>query len=562
MDSMKRKPLQIVGQLIQLVKPLRMQMVGAILLGLFGHLLATVLMPLAAWGLLVGLGIFKAPSVPLIVLFMALAAGLRGLCRYGEQTFNHAIAFRLLALIRDRVFAALRRLCPAKLEGRQKGDLISLITTDVELLEVFYAHTLSPIGLALLYTVILVAALSWIHPLIGLFALLCYLFLGVCLPWFIARRGQAQAARQRQGSGQLASQVLETLKGLDQIVQFNAEALRRNQLNQQMETLETLETKRHELAATSQAGINAIILVMDFLLFALACVVTDWPGALLATFTFVASLGPTLALSALGMTLQSTLAAGDRVLGLLAEKPAVEAVVGEQPLALVQGQAPDLKAEAVSFAYEASPVLRALTLSLQPGQRIGLQGESGCGKSTLLKLMMRFWDPDAGRLLLAGRDLRQVNTTELRKQVTYLAQETQLFSETVADNLRLADPTASQAELEAVCQQVGLDERIKALPQGYETPLGENGETLSAGERQRLGLARALLKKAPILLLDEPTSHLDALNEAKLLQALKTLPEDQTVVLVSHRPSTLKQMTQRYQMQAGELKPCEEGGQP
>ncbi|MCD8077014.1 MAG: ABC transporter ATP-binding protein/permease [Lachnospiraceae bacterium] len=567
----RRSAPAIMARLIGLVRPLLHIMLAAILLGTVGYLCAIFLTILAAESLV---DRNAALFVPLVLL-----AVLRGLLHYAEQYCNHFIAFKLLAIIRHEVFASLRRLCPAKLEGRDKGNLISILTSDIELLEVFYAHTISPIAIAVLTSAVMVLYIARIHPAAGAYALGAYLIVGVGIPLWNGRRGGEAGMTYRNDFGALNSFVLDSLRGLDETLQYGQGEKRAAQMNARSEELGRTRESLSRMEGAQRALTNLVILLASFgMLFLTLHLrdrgVMDEAGVLLCTAAMMGSFGPTAALSSLSNNLNQTLASGERVLEILEEEPLVaeiprseesaasagmrEAETGDKfvsPVSESRGTAAGAftgaAAERVSFAYGAEEILRDCSLEIRPGQIVGIHGPSGSGKSTLLKLFMRFWDVNDGRVTVSGRDVREIPTTELRDTESFVTQETHLFHDSIANNIAIGRPGATREEIMEAARKASIHDFILTLPQGYDTEVGELGDTLSGGERQRLGLARAFLHDAPFLLLDEPTSNLDALNEGAILKSLAEAGEHQTVVLVSHRRSTLRLADVVYEMDGG-----------
>lgn len=549
----KRNHWKLMLQLSGLVKPLSGYMVLAVLMGLAGHLCATFITVFAGFAMLAGLG--EPVPVSISVLFLAMGgfALMRGLLRYGEQACNHFIAFKLLALIRDKVFCALRRLCPAKLEGKEKGSLISVITSDIELLEVFYAHTISPALIALLFCTGICLFLGSYHPVLGILAFASFLIVGVFIPMAVSKLNGWAGMRFRTMSGDLSSFVLDSLRGLPEILQYHAGDRRRKEMNERTEALSAEEGQMKKLSGWNTAVTNSVIWVADLaMLFTSAWLfqhgMVEFEGVVIPTVTLMSSFGPVVALAALGSTLQNTFAAGNRVLDILEEIPVTEEIQGKETVEFTGA-----KAEKVSFSYGNEEILHEVSMEIPKNKIIGIQGKSGSGKSTLLKLFMRFWQAREGEVEISGHSVNEVNTTNLRDMESFMTQETHLFHDSIASNLRIAKPEAPMEELENACRKASVHDFIMSLPKGYETPVGELGDTLSGGERQRLGLARAFLHDAPFMLLDEPTSNLDSLNEAVILKSLHKERKGKTVILVSHRKSTMGITDKIYSVEHGRM---------
>lgn len=544
----RRSGIRIMGQLIGLVKPLFHVMTAAVILGVVGYLCAIFLTVFAGMALLNVLGIDR--SIPLITLFVILAAAavLRGILHYGEQACNHYIAFKLLALIRHKVFAALRRLCPAKLDGRDKGNLISIITSDIELLEVFYAHTISPIAIAVIVCVITEAVFFRYHWMTGVFALAGYLAVGLIVPLRNSSRGADKGMEFRTEFGDLNSFILDSLRGLDETIQYGQGKLRSAQIDERSRRLDKKQKYMKELEGAQRGMTNVLILLFSFgMLFLSTWLVMkgqmEFEGGFLCTILMMGSFGPVTALSSLSNNLMQTLASGERVLSIMEEEPVVDETEGEEA-----GAFGDISCGNLDFAYDDEQILKDYSIEIPEGSRIGIHGKSGSGKSTLLKLIMRFYDPDQGSIRIHGRDLKKINTDELRNMESYVTQETCLFHDSIANNIAVAKPGASRQEIEEAAKKASLHEFIMSLPNGYDTPVGELGDTLSGGERQRIGIARAFLHDAPLMLLDEPTSNLDSLNEGIVLKSLRESCRDKTMIIVSHRESTMAAAQKVYEM--------------
>ena len=546
-----RSNLSCMARLITLVGPLTGVMLLAIALGVLGFIAATLIPVLGGVGILAVL--HHQDTLPLIFLVSALCALLRGVFRYGEQTCNHYIAFKLLAILRQKVFAALRRLAPAKLDGRDKGDLISVITSDIELLEVFYAHTISPAAIALVMSLLTAAFLAWFHWAYGVLALLAYATVGILLPVLASRRSGDTGNRMRQKAGQLSAFVLDSLRGVDETIQYHGQAQRLSELEGRTDDLSRVQEDMSRITGTNTAVTHTVIWLYDLALLALGLVLLEqgqvnFGGVLIPLTTLMSSFGPVVALANLGATLQSTFAAARRVLDILDEAPVVEEVSGQSTT-----QFHGASCEALTFSYGGETILDGLTLDFPKGKVVGIVGRSGSGKSTLLKLLMRFWDRQSGEVTISERDVRNINTSDLRSMQGYMTQDTDLFHDTILKNILIARPNATREEVEEACKKASIHDFILTLPQGYDTPVGELGDTLSGGERQRLGLARAFLHNAPFLLLDEPTSNLDSLNEAEILRSLHRERDQRTVILVSHRRSTMGIADQVHSVEHGRV---------
>ena len=597
----RRSAIQIMGSLIGLIKPLLHIMLAAIVLGTSGYLCAIFLTILAGQvivhGLLTGVAGLLVPvnnmwlvftPVKTIITVMIVIAVLRGILHYVEQYCNHFIAFKLLAIIRHKVFAALRKLCPAKLEGRDKGNLISIITTDIELLEVFYAHTISPIAIATLTSMIMVIFIGRYHWLAGLLALAAYLIIGVAIPMWNGKCGSQKGMEFRTNFGELNSFVLDSLRGLDETIQYGQGEKRKEQMSERSKKLAGMQESLSRMEGSQRSFTNMVILLASFGMLALTIWLYDkgmmgFEGILTCTIAMMGSFGPVVALSSLSNNLNQTLASGERVLSLLEETPLVEEIPGDVETSGAESREHGFtgaEAENVTFSYREQSskeslkkgskerskegrrgiqdqkdpkILDNFSLKLQPGKITGIHGASGCGKSTFLKLLMRFWDVQKGSISVDGEDVRKIPTRHLRNLESYVTQETHLFHDSIANNIAIAKPGASREEIMEAAKKASIHDFIMTLPKGYDTEVGELGDTLSGGEKQRIGIARAFLHECPLILLDEPTSNLDSLNEGIILKSLKESAEKKTVVLVSHRVSTMNVADVVYEMENGRI---------
>ena len=503
----RRSGIQIMGQLIGLVKPMLPIMLAAIFLGTLGYLCA-IFLTITAAGTVVKITDGSGISGSLFFLLIALAV-LRGILHYAEQYCNHFIAFKLLAVIRHKVFAALRKLCPAKLEGRDKGNLISIITTDIELLEVFYAHTISPIAIAILTSLVMTGVIGHYHWGAGLFALGAYLCVGLVIPLWNGRRSGSQGMEYRNAFGELNSFVLESMRGLDETIQYGYGEERERQMEERSVSLGNMQKELSRMEGGQRAVTNLVILLCSFgMLFLMLALygkgAVGFEAIVICTVAQMGSFGPVVALSSLSNNLNQTLASGERVLSILEETPMVEEVPEndagkQQPVMEFTGAS----ARHVTFAYENEIILKDYSINLNPGKIIGIHGASGSGKSTLLKLLMRFWDVNQGTLEVNGSEIRQIPTRTLRDMESYVTQETHLFHDSIANNIAIGKPGASREEIVEAAKKASIHDFIQTLPDGYDTKVGELGDTLSGGEKQRIGIARAFLHDAPFLLMDD-----------------------------------------------------------
>ena len=561
----RRSGIAIMGKLIVLIKPLLHVMAVAILLGVTGYLCAISLTILGAKTLGMATGGFLSDTVKYlsenagvsekitgIMTAMLLVAVFRGVFHYIEQYCNHFIAFKLLAVIRHKVFAALRKLCPAKLEGRDKGNLISIITTDIELLEVFYAHTISPIAIAIIVSLVMIIFIGSYSVAAGVFALIAYLVIGVVIPIINGKRGGTLGMKFRNAVGELSSFVLGELRGIDETIQYGAGEKKKKAIYDKSVNLSKIQKELAE-AEGRQRGftVGAIqlfsygMLLLTLILYSNSLI--EFEAVVICTVAMMSSFGPVVALSALSNNLNQTLASGERVIALLEEEPEVaEVEAGKDSISL--SEFTGAKAKAVDFSYGDKKILEDFTLEIKKGKILGIHGASGSGKSTFLKLLMRFWETDSGEILISNKDIKKIVTEDLRKLEGYVTQETHLFTGTIAENIALGKPEAKLGEIKEAAKAASIDEFITSLPNGYDTKVGELGDTLSSGEKQRLGIARAFLYNAPFILLDEPTSNLDSLNEGIILKALKEKSKGRTILLVSHRDSTMNIVDEMVEM--------------
>ena len=546
----RRSSIKIMGKMIGLVKPLAHIMTAAVFLGTLGYLCAIFLTITAGHGVLLAMKGQRVTKYLIILVFLAV---MRGILHYAEQYCNHFIAFKLLAIIRHQVFAVLRKLCPAKLDGREKGNLISIITTDIELLEVFYAHTISPIMIAILTSLIMVVFIGKFHVYAGIFAVCSYLLVGCVIPLWNGSKGGQKGMEFRSGFGNLNSFVLESLRGIDETIQYGQGKKRKAQISEKSIELGKMQKDLNCMEAMQRAVTDLVILCCSFGMFFLMYHLyqagnVTFDAMLLATIAMMGSFGPVTALSSLSNNLNQTLASGERVLSLLEEEPMVEESEGEADISFEGASVED-----VTFAYNEEIILKDCNINMKQGKVIGICGKSGCGKSTLLKLLMRFWDVNKGNIKISDQNVKEIPTKTLRNTQSYVTQDTELFHDSIANNIAIGKPGAAREEIIKAAQKASIHDMIMSLPNGYDTEVGELGDTLSGGEKQRIGIARAFLHDSPMLLLDEPTSNLDSLNEGIILKSLKEESKGRTVVLVSHRESTMGIADDVYHMDAGRV---------
>lgn len=549
----KRSNLSVMLRLTRLVKPLAGYMTAAVAMGVAGFLCAQFITILGGYAMLDVLKIHTRFSLSAIFVAVLVLAVLRAVLKYGEQSCNHFIAFKLLAIIRDHVFKALRKLCPAKLEGRDKGDLISIITSDIELLEVFYAHTISPVCIAFIMSLIMSIFIGSYSGVLGVIAGVAYIAVGVFVPVMISKKSGTLGEDFRKQSGELSGYVLESLRGLDEEIQYSCGEKRLDDLKLRTDSLSLKQEKMSVNVGFNTAVTNSVILMFDLIMLVISVSLyrngtVGMDGVIIPLVALMSSFGPVVALANLGTTLQNTLASGGRVIDILDESPVTDEITEEMDITFSGA-----KAENVTFSYGEEKILDGLSIDIEKGMITGITGKSGSGKSTLLKLFMRFWKTQGGRIAVSDDNIDSINTASLRNAESFVTQETELFHNSIENNIRIAKLDATHNEIIAACKKASIHDFIMTLPDGYDTNVGELGSTLSGGERQRIGLARAFLHDAPFMLLDEPTSNLDSLNEAVILKALRDEGAGRTVALVSHRKSTMCICDKVYSAENGRL---------
>lgn len=552
---MKRKQssLKIMARLIKLVKPLAGFMVLAVILGVTGFLCAIQITVAGGLTLLTAAGIDGGLAVKTGCILIIVFATLRGFLHYGEQACNHYIAFKLLAIIRDRVFKALRRLSPAKLEGKDKGNLISLITSDIELLEVFYAHTISPTCIAILTSLVMLIFIGRYSVILSLIALLGYITVGCVIPMLSSKVNKNIGMTYRERSGALSSFVLDSMRGLLETLRYSAADKRleetdkrTDELNSIQKKLKTIEGHTGSVTDITIIFFSLAMLLSGIALYQKGSIGID--GLIVCTVSMMSSFGPVAALSSLAGNLTHTLASGERVLSLLDEAPAVaENTDGKEV------KFDGMECKNVGFSYDDEAILENFNMTIPRNRIISVTGPSGSGKSTALKLMMRFWDVKSGEIKMSDVNVKDIKTSSLRSNQSLVSQETQLFNDTIENNIKIADYSATRQQVEQAAEKASIHDFIMTLPKGYDTNVGELGDLLSDGEKQRIGLARAFLSSADMIMLDEPTSNLDSLNEGNVLRAIEQSKQGKSIVLVSHRKSTAKIADEAYTVYRGRI---------
>lgn len=551
---MRRHGTVIMGKLILMLGNLSSIMLLAVINGSIGFICSTSITLLGAIGVAKLLGESIIISYELLCVLIVVFGVLRGILRYFEQYSNHYIAFRLLANLRSKLFVALRRLSPSKLEGREKGALIALVTSDIETIEVFYAHTISPILIAVIVSVGMVTFISLFCSFyMGFIALISYFIIGVILPIIGSKALKKSGVEYRDAFAKSNSCFLESILGVQDIVIHNSVESRIDLINENEKVLFAQNRKIKNRASTIQAlsDISVTICVIAMMTVGSILVVNGiitFPIMLVGVVALMSSFAPTLAISALPSNLTHTLASGERLLNLLEEKPIVDEIKNGDNF-----EFSELKVENLSFDYGDTCVLNNINLQVKLGEIVGIVGKSGCGKSTLLKLLLRFWSTTGGNISYNGIGIDKIKTKSLRENVVMVSQNTYLFDDTIKNNMLIAKENATDEEIFTACKKASIHEWISSLPNGYDTNVGVLGTNLSAGERQRIGIARAFLSDAKLILLDEPTSNIDSLNEGIFLKSIMDNKKDKAFILVTHRKSTLSVADRYYEIIGGAI---------
>lgn len=536
----RRSGFQIMKRLIVELKPLAPIMLITIVMGVLGFLAAISIAAFGAIALGTYIGDITFITFKGALIVMVVSAVLRGFLRYGEQLSGHYIAFKILYILRDKIFTVLRKLAPAKLEGKEKGNLIALITSDIELLEVFYAHTIAPISIAIITNSIIAIILSLINPIFGVIAALFYIIVGFVIPYASSSFAKEAGVNYRNIFGESNNYVLDSLRGLKEVLLYKNGEERLNNINKNSIRLNKSldKIKEHEGIIRATTDITIMIAILTFVLLGMSKFLSGeitFTAAIVAIVVVASSFGPVVALSNLSNTLLQTFACAERIFELIDEVPHVEEVVGKNNIVCN-----DISYNDVTFTYPTrkEKIFKNTSLNIKKGEKIALIGESGIGKSTFIKLIMRFWDVNSGDIKLDNIDIKDVNTKSLRSSQRLVSQETYLFNESIRDNIKIGNKDASEEDVIEASKKASIHDFILTLPKGYDTKVGELGGNLSSGEKQRIGLARAFLKDSDVLILDEPTSNLDALNEGEILKSINENCKDKTIILISHRKST------------------------
>lgn len=552
----RRSGFQIMKRLIVELKPLAPIMVITIFMGVLGFLAAISIASFGAVALGAYIGDITFISFKGAIIVMAISALLRGFLRYGEQLSGHYIAFKILYILRDKIFTVLRKLAPAKLEGKEKGNLIALITSDIELLEVFYAHTIAPISIAIITNSIISIILFNIRPIFGVLAVIFFLIVGFVIPYVSSSFAKEAGVNYRNIFGESNNYVLDSLRGLKEVLLFKNGEERLNKINENSIKLNKSldKIKGHEGIIRATTDITIMIAILTFVILGTSEYLSgniSFTTAIVSIVIIASSFGPVVALSNLSNTLLQTFACAERIFALLDEKPQVEEVRGKND---IQGK--DIEYRNVSFSYpnRKESIFKNTSLNIRKGEKIALIGESGIGKSTFIKLIMRFWDVNSGDIKLDNIDIKDVNTESLRNSQTLVSQETYLFNESIRENIKVGNEDASESDIIEAAKKASIHDFILSLSKGYDTKVSELGGNLSSGERQRIGLARAFLKDSEVLILDEPTSNLDALNEGEILKAINENCKEKTIILISHRKSTTAICDKVYKLENKQIK--------
>ncbi|CAI3568088.1 MULTISPECIES: thiol reductant ABC exporter subunit CydC [Clostridium] len=536
----RRSGFSIMRRLIVELDSLAPIMAITITMGVLGYLAAIAIAVFGSVAIGTTLGDITFISFKSSIIVMLVCAVLRGLLRYAEQLSGHYIAFKILAILRDKIFTKLRKLAPAKLESKEKGNLISLITSDIELLEVFYAHTIAPIAIAILTNLIITIVLYLINPLFGILGAVFFLIVGFVIPYVSSMIAKEAGVEYRKDFAESNSYLLDSLRGLKEILLFNNGKKTLDKINENSINLNKSmhKIKDHEGIIKALTDLTVMIAILTFVAVGFGEYISgsiSFSEMIIGIVIIASSFGPVVALSNLSNNLLHTFACAERLFDLLDEKPYVEEISGEETV-----ESNSIEYSNVTFAYPGriEDVLSNVSLDIKKGDKVALIGKSGIGKSTFVKLLMRFWDVNEGSIKIDNKNIKDIPTKSLRESQTLVSQETYLFDDTIMENIKIGNRNATNEEVIKAAKKASIHNFIETLPQGYNTKVGELGGLLSSGEKQRIGLARAFVKEGNVLILDEPTSNLDTLNEAEILKSIKENCMEKTILLISHRKST------------------------
>ncbi len=540
---MHNNNLKIMLSLVKLLGfKLSLFMLLAILNGSLGFLFSIAITVLGALGIAKLLGEQIILSYPLIITLILLAGSLRGVLRYIEQYSNHLIAFKILAVLRDKIFVSLTSLYPAKLEDKKKGSIISMISSDIETLEVFYAHTISPIFIALISSISISLFIGLtVNFYMALWAVFSYLLVGYFAPKISLRYLEKSGSKYRKQLTDFSGYYMDLVKGSNNIILTSNQKTKLKSVNELTDKLLEPHNELKTRSARTSSFVGILVVILNFSMLALGLFlasnnIVSIPLVLVGVVALMSSFGPVLAISNLPDALTQTFASAKRVLALLDEKPAISDIKNKDDFRFEKLEIKDLV-----FSYnQEHPVIKNFSLSITQGEILAIHGKSGCGKSTILNLLLRFWEKDSGQILFNGQDISSINTKSLRDNVTLVSQTTYLFNDSIKNNLLIANKGASFEQIVAACKSASVHDFIMSLKSGYDTVYSpQDGLDFSSGEKQRIGLARAFLSSATLLLLDEPTSDVDTINEAIILTAIKKNISNKAVIIVSHKESTL-----------------------
>lgn len=551
----RRNAISIMFNLFKLIGSFTLILILAVIMGTIGNLLGNGVLIFASLGVA---KIIDPNYIRLswgwIIALTIISGVLKGILKYAEQYSNHFIAFKILAILRDKIFRKLRELAPANLLDKKKGSIVALVTSDIETLEVFYAHTISPICIALLtslFMFIFVGSIS--NYYLALILILGYIIIGVIIPIISSKVYSTSGVEYRETFSNFSSSYLDFIKGRDEIVLNNKEDEFKDIIDTNSTNLlklnRSIKNKSSILIAITNLFVSLTIIIV--LLVGLLEVTNNnlnIASLAIVVISITASFGPVLSLASLPQNLTQTLASGNRLINLMEEEAKVSDIVDKQNF-----EFETLEVNHLNFKYENNNILNDINFKVEKGTIIGLMGESGSGKSTILNLLLRFFKVEDNMIKYNGIDINQINTNSLRSNVTMVSQNTYLFRDTILNNLKIANLNATLDEVKEACRKASIDKFIESLPNKYDTIVSNEEETISAGEKQRLGLARAFLSGAKLILLDEPTSNVDSLNEKIILKSLKYSSIDHSIILVSHRLSSLSICDKIYHMENGKI---------